>query len=152
MKNSVWGNVLLGIGCLVIAGCEYSESGFSDVSSPVKSEAKFGDQEVVNAMQASSEELLHEFSKVVEGKLSQLKKKQAKLTEQVKKDEIVSEAKAALDATLDDLTKKGEAVQIQIEALKAAKGDDWLALQPGVNQALEDMDQAYEKALVYFAG
>ena len=57
-----------------------------------------------------------------------------------------------LDTNLDKLTKHGKEVQRQIDELKAAKGNDWLALQSGMNQALEELAQSYDKALARFAG
>jgi len=59
---------------------------------------------------------------------------------------------SASDIALDDLIRKGQALQRQIEALKAAKGKDWLTLRPGINAALEELSQSYDKALAKFAG
>jgi hypothetical protein len=57
-----------------------------------------------------------------------------------------------LDVMLVELTKKGEEVQLQIAALKAAKGEDQNVLQTGVDKTLADLDQSYDKALAQFAG
>lgn len=151
MKNSAWANVLFCGVCLVGAGCGSSESGFPESSSGVGSEAKLAGKEVVSTMPTPSGENLDEFSKTVEEKLRQLTEKHAKLAnkliDQIKQSEFNSELKPALEVTLDDLIKKGKAVRRQIETLKDAKGSNWLVLQAEVNQALQDMDQSYEKAL-----
>jgi hypothetical protein len=41
---------------------------------------------------------------------------------------------------------------LHIEALKSAKGEDFQALQTGMDQKLADLDQSYDKALASFAG
>ena len=127
MKYSVVVNALVGMVAMMVVGC-----------------GNFGS--------SPQEETRVEYSKYAEGKLGQLLDTHAKFVVQVQQRGLGSERQAALDATLDDLTKKGEAVQRQIEALKASKGQDWLALQFHMNQALQELAQSYDKALAQFAG
>ncbi|MCA9467352.1 MAG: hypothetical protein KC643_18170 [Nitrospira sp.] len=154
MKRSVVVSVfvsLLGFGVL---GCESSET-----ESPQESRLVENDDLVTGSQQSGLEsaqgpagEAFLEYTHFVEGKLRKLKAMHLELVDRVKQGEANSDATMALDARLEDLTKKGEEIQRRIEYLKAAKGEDWLALQAGVNQALDAMAQSYEKALAQLAG
>ena len=127
MKHSVVVNILVGMVWLLVAGCGYFESG-------------------------PPEETRHEYAKFAEGRLGQILDTHARLVVQVQQRKLVSERRTALDVTLDDLTKKRQAVERQIEALKAAKGQEWFAHQFRMNQALEELAQSYDKAFARNAG
>ena len=152
MKYSLAVNVFVGMVWLMVAGCGTSESGSPEEYQLAGEEVQSGDKEAVETIQASMEENLNEYVKIVEGKMGQLLDKHAKLVDQAQQTGSGTEAQVALDANLEDLTKKGKEVQRQINKLKAAKGKDWLALQSGMNQALEELAQSYDKALAQFPG
>ena len=152
MKYSMVVNVLVGMVWLMIAGCGTSESGSPDESRLAEEKMQLGDKEVVDTIQAPGEENLNEYVKIVEGKLGQLTDKHAKLVDLGQQAELGSEPQAAFDTSLGDLTKKREEIQVQIETVKAAKGKDWIPLQSGMNQALEELGQSYDTALAKFAG
>ena len=152
MKYSVAVHVLVGMVWLMIAGCGASESGTPEEFQLAGEEVQSGDKEAIETIQVPVEENLNEYVKTVEGKWDLLKDKHAKLVDQAQQAGSGTEIKVALDTNLDDLTKQGEEVQRQIDELKVAKGKDWLALQSGMNQALEELAQSYDKALAQFAG
>ena len=155
LKHSLRMNVYIGVLCLAIGACGYSESGSPEASAVRESEAKLGGHDVKEMAEmrgTRSDENMQEFLRSVEEKFGQLKSKHAKLADRIQQGDRSADAKVALDATLENLIRKGQAVQQQIQTLKTAKGQDWLALQAGINQALADMDQAYENALLHFAG
>jgi hypothetical protein len=149
MKYSVLGNVCVGIVCMMIVGCSNSELSTAPESSLVGKDMPLGDKVVVEKIQAPLGENLTTYLKVVEDKLAQVKVKHDKLVGHVKE---ASPGSDAMDATLVELTKKGEDVQLQIEAMKSAKGEDQLALQTGVDKTLADLAQSYDSALIQFAG
>ena len=122
MRHFVVVNVLVGMAGMMVVGCGYFESG-------------------------PPEKTRIEYSNFLESKMAQLLDTHASLVRQVQQRGLDSERQTALDATLDDLTKKREAVQRRMETLKAAKGQNWLVLQFGMNEALEKLAQAYNKAL-----
>ena len=92
------------------------------------------------------EETRHEYSKFAEGQMSQILETHARLAVQIQQRGLESERRTALDTTLDGLTKKREAVQSQIQAMKAAKGQGWWALQFRMNQSLEELAESYNRA------
>ena len=99
-----------------------------------------------------SEEIRKKYSAFLETKMDLLLDKHARLVDQVQQGRPKTEQQTSLNKTLDDLTKKGEAVQGQMGELQSAKGANWHALQFGVNQALEELTQAYDNALAQFVG
>jgi hypothetical protein len=144
MKNSPLGNVFVGIVCMMVIGCSNSE-----LSSVPESQLAVADTPLSD--KAVSQNLTI-YLQGVEDKLGQLKNKHAKLEGRVKEAAPGSDSIMTLDVMLVELTKKGEEVQLQIAALKAAKGEDQNVLQTGVDKTLADLDQSYDKALAQFAG
>ena len=151
MKYSAVVNVLVGIVWMVVAGCGTSESNTPQESRFAEEKVQSGDKEVVETSQASLQENRNEYVKIIEEKLSQLNENHAKLVDQAQATSG-TEVQVVLDKTLDDLTKQGKEVQQQIDELKEVNVDDWLALQPDMNQALEELAQSYDRALAKFTG
>ena len=149
MKHSLLGNVFVGIVCMMIVGCSNSELSNAPESSLAGKDMELGNKEVVENIQAPLGENLTTYLKVVEDKLAQVKVKHDKLVGHVKE---ASPGSDAMDATLVELTKKGEDVQLQIEAMKSAKGEEQLALQTDMDKTLADLAQSYDNALTQFAG
>lgn len=153
MKYSVLGNVCFGLACLMVMGCSNSELSTAPESPVVVGEGTaMSEKDVVENIQAPVGENLTTYLKAVEDKLGQLKEKHAKLANGVSEAGSGSKAKESLGAILDDLTKKSEEFQFQIEAMKSAKGGDQPALQADMDKALADLDQSYDTALAQFAG
>lgn len=152
MNNSMAVRVLFCIAILGVAGCNTSEPGPSDESGLAGKEVQSEDKEVAETSQAPMEEDLNTFLEGVEGKMDQLKVKHVKLVNRVQQAGLKTKPQTTFYATLDDLKKKREDVQIQIEALKTGKKKDWTALQLGMNLALESLAHSYDTALAQFAG
>ena len=127
MKGSVVMWILIGMLCMLVAGCGKFNPG-------------------------PPEKTRHEYSKFAEGKMGQMLDKHARLAVQIQQRGLEFERRTALDTTLDDLAKKREAIQRQIDELKAAKGQGWWALQFRMNQSLEELAQSYNRAFAQFAG
>jgi hypothetical protein len=140
MKNSPLGNVFVGIVCMMVIGCSNSELSSVPESQLAVADTPLSDKAVSENIEAPLGQNLTIYLQGVEDKLGQLKNKHAKLEGMT------------LDVMLVELTKKGEEVQLQIAALKAAKGEDQNVLQTGVDKTLADLDQSYDKALAQFAG
>jgi hypothetical protein len=152
MKNSVLGNLGLGLVCMMVLGCSNSELGTSPESQLTGKAIPLENEAVVATQQALTGVTLTTYLKGVDDKLVQLKDKHAKLVDQVQKDGSGAEPTVALNAILGELKKKGEELQFQIEAMKSAKGEDQLALQTGMDQTLKELTQSYDKALAEFLG
>lgn len=152
MKISAIVSALFCMVWLMVSGCNTSEPGPSDESGLAGKEMQSEDKKVTETTQAPMEEDLNTFLKGVEGKMEQLKVKHVNLINRVQQAGLRTKPQTTFDATLDDLKKKREDVQIQIEALKTGKKKDWTALQLGMNLALEGLAHSYDTALAQFAG
>jgi hypothetical protein len=152
MKYSAPGNVFVGIVCMMVMSCSNSELSTAPESQVAVNNERLEDQDSMESFQAPVSENLTTYLQGVEDKLGQLKDKHAKLEGRVKEAAPGSDSIMTLDVMLVELTKKGEEVQLQIAALKAAKGEDQNVLQTGMDKTLADLDQSYDKALAQFAG
>jgi hypothetical protein len=152
MKNSPLGNVFVGIVCMMVIGCSNSELSSVPESQLAVADTPLSDKAVSENIEAPLGQNLTIYLQGVEDKLGQLKNKHAKLEGRVKEAAPGSDSIMTLDVMLVELTKKGEEVQLQIAALKAAKGEDQNVLQTGMDKTLADLDQSYDKALAQFAG
>ncbi|UCH90418.1 MAG: hypothetical protein JSU60_04670 [Nitrospirota bacterium] len=149
MKYSALGNVCVGIVCMMVLSCSNSEVSTAPESPVVVNDVQLESKDAVESIQAPN---LTTYLQGFEDKLGRLKDKHAKLVSQAKEAAPGSKSRESLDVILEELTKKGEEVQFQIEALKSGKGEDLLALQTGMDKTLADLDQSYDKALAEFAG
>ena len=153
MKRSVVVSVfvsLLGFGVL---GCESSET-----ESPQESRLVENDDLVPGSQQSGLEsaqgpagEAFLEYVQVVEGKFQELQVRHATLVDRIQQAGKGIGSPPGLDLSLADLTEKGQIVQHQMEALRAAKGAEWLALKSGINTALQELSHAYDKAIIQVA-
>ena len=152
MKYPALGNVYVGVACMLVMGCSNSELSSAPESRVAVKDAQLEDQDVVESIQAPLSENLTTYLQGVADSLAKLQEKHGQLANHVPADGPGSKSRVSLDAILDELTKKGEEVQFQIEAMKSAKGEDHPALQTGMDKTLADLDQSYDKALAQFAG
>ena len=142
----------LGLACMMVIGCSNSENSTAPESQLAEVDAQLENKDLAESIQAPLSENLSTYLEGVKDKFAQLKDKHAQLVGQVSETGPGTEPKVALDATLEELTKKGEEIQLQIEAMKSAKGEDQPVLQTDMDKSLADLDQSYDTALAQFAG
>ncbi len=152
MKYSALGNVFVGIGCMMVIGCSNSEVSSVPESQLAVANTPLSDKAVSENIEARLSQNLTMYLQGIEDKLGQLKDKHAKLANHVPEAGPGANSRVVLDAILEELTKKGEEVQWQIEAMKSAKGEDHPALQDGMDETLADLEESYITALAKFAG
>ncbi len=152
MKYSVIVHVLVGFLCMVITGCGMSESGVSQESKLSVEKVETGANSVTEGSQAFLVDDRNEYVEVVEAKLIQLNDDHAKLVDRAQQAGSGTQLQADLDTMLNELTKQGIDAKEQINELKSAKVEEWLALQSGMNTALEELAQSYDQALAKSAG
>ena len=152
MKYSALGNVCVGIVCMMVMSCSNSELSTAPESQVAVNDEQLEDQDSRESIQAPVSKNLTAYLQGVEDKLGQLEEKHAKLVNFVTEAGPGSQSRVSLDVRLAELTKKGEEVQFQIEAMKSAKGEDHSALQISMDKTLADLAQSYDNALAEFAG
>ena len=69
-----------------------------------------------------------------------------------KADRAQGNAKAELNAEIDQLRKKQAAAHQHIAQVEAASEDSWQSLQAGADAALNDLQKAYDEAAARFKG
>jgi len=69
-----------------------------------------------------------------------------------KADRAQENAKAELNAEIDQLRKKQAAAHQRIAQVEAASEDSWQSLQAGADAALNDLQKAYDEAVARFKG
>jgi len=69
-----------------------------------------------------------------------------------KADRAQGNAKAELNAEIDQLRKKQAAAHQHIAQVEAASEDSWRSLQAGADAALNDLQKAYDEAAARFKG
>ena len=152
MKLSIGGSVFMGLLGFAALGCEISET-----EPPLESRLAENDDRTSRSrsdsqsMQGLAGEGFLEYVHVVEGKFQELQVRHAKLVDGIRHAEKGIGSYSGLDFLLEDLTKKGQAVQRKMEALRTAKGAEWLVLKSGINTALQELSQAYDKAIIQVA-
>ncbi len=152
MKYSMVVYVLIGFMCVVVAGCGMSESDNPQDTKLSGGNIESGSTETAEISQASSGESRSEYVQLIEGQFEKLIDNHAKLVGRAQEAGSGTQVEADLGTVLDDLTKQGQVVQQQIDELKAAKPEDWNALQPGMNKAMEELAQSYDQAFTKYAG
>ncbi len=69
-----------------------------------------------------------------------------------KADRAQGNAKAELNAEIDQLRKKEAAARQRIAQIEAASEDSWVSLQAGADAALNDLQKACDEAAARFKG
>lgn len=137
---------------IMFSGCNSSDTGPSEESELAGKIGQSHTHELVERRPAPLDGDLHAYLAVVEGKMDQLKVKHVKLLDRIQRAGLEAKPQAVFATILDDLKKKREKVQTQIELLKSANGKDWATFQMGMNLALEELAHSYDWALSQFAG
>lgn len=112
----------------------------------VKRETKEG----VETTQAYLIEQKEEYENQVRAKLDELDARMEELQAQAKA--TVAQTGADLKDALEDFRRKRDAAQKDLEKLEDAAVEGWELMKAGMDNALEEVEQAYEKAASHLTG
>ncbi len=153
MKFSICVHVLAGLVFLMGVGCGSSDSGSSpEPTGKTKEDMSVRKPAVINPVSTPQDKDLQGYIKVIEQQLTKLQNSHAALVKAAQQSESNPEHQKLWETSLDDLTLKSHEVERKIHALKAAKERKWITLQPGLNHALKELTDSYERALARVAG
>ncbi len=142
MKRS---SVILAVICLSLLVFSCGESKENKVTSKdVKKETKEAYDTAVEYTKQQKEE----FQKKVQAKLDEYRKRIYEL--RVDTDEMSAQVKAKVNRRLEDLEAKREAAEEKLAQLESSSGKAWAEIKEGLDQAVKDLDQAYEDARSQF--
>ena len=106
--------------------------------------------EAVQTTQAFLAQQKEEYEKQVRAKLDELDAQVDELQTKAKIE--ATETKAELKEALEDFRRKREAAQKDLEKLEDAAVEGWEQMKAGMANAMEELEQAYEKAASHLAG
>ncbi len=154
MKFSVGVNVLAGLVFLMGVGCGPSDSSSSPERAGKENEEDVSVREptVIDPVSPPQDKELQEYIKVIGQQMTELQNSHADLVKAAQHVGSDPEHQRLWETSLDDLTLKSNEVERKIQALKAAKEQEWITLQPGLTHALQELSESYERALARVAG
>ncbi len=144
MRYLVVALVLMVLTVVFAAGCGEKDQAASKQkvsSEQVKQEAK----ESIDAAKTYTLEHKDEYMADIE---EQLKEYQDKIDELRKQAQLAGQdTKASLEEKIQALEKQQESVRERLAEVKSASGNAWTHLKAGTDTAMDDLKQAYEKAV-----
>ncbi len=138
--------LLLAIGAL--PGCGEKEQIESKSATVSKQEVKKEVKEAYEATKAYTREQMQAFQEQAETRLDEYKKAVDQL--QVNAEKLEGDAKAKAEQQLTALRQKRDEVSEKLKDLRSSSGNAWEQLKSGVDEAMEDLGNAYKKAAFEF--
>ncbi len=152
MKNLMFASGLLPIVLLfalgALPGCGEKEETESKPATVSKEDVKKEPREAYDATKAYTQEQIQAFREQAETKLAEYKKDIDQL--QAKAEELGGDAKAKVKQQLTALRQKHDEVTEKLQELSSSSGDAWEQIKSGINAAMEDLGNAYKKAVAEF--
>ncbi|MCB2226195.1 MAG: hypothetical protein KQH53_05905 [Desulfarculaceae bacterium] len=136
---------LIALGALALAGC--GDNGDKKVTAEqVKKEAK----EAVNTAVAYSKQKQEELMAQAKAQYQELERETSQLMDKAKEKAAAGQDKAK--EVLADLQKRQAVVQEKLKAMQSASGKAWEKAKVELDEALQNLKQAYQKAKAELAG
>ena len=129
----------------VFAGCGGQEDQQAVTGEDVKKEAKEA-METTMAYTAAKKE---EYQKKLDAQLNKYQQKLDAL--QVQAETMTQEAKTEYEEKLETLRQKKEALQQKAGELKSKSGKAWEDMKAGIDNAMKDLDAAFDQAASRFS-
>ena len=152
MKSEVLKNGLLTIMLLLalvaVQACGEKKNPQSKAATTSKADVKKEVKEAYDATKAYTQEQMGAFQQEAETKLAEYKKGIDQL--QSKAENLEGDAKAKAEQQLTALRQKRDALSEKLTDLSSSGANAWEQIKSGVDAALEDLEDAYQKAAAEF--
>ncbi len=149
---SVRSTLVTGVLVLVLAGCDPADRRRDN--RPVEDEKPSDTitfdsvkNQVRDALQSAKDytyEHKDEYVQKMQGVVDELNRKLVDL--KARAESASAEARTRLQPQIDELRRQADALQTQLEKVKAASPEIWNDVKTGVRDAFEDLQKAFEKA------
>ena len=139
--------LLLALG--VLAGCGENEQTQSKPAAVSKEDVKKEAKEAYDATKAYTQEQMQAFHEQTETRLAEYKKEIDQL--QANAEKLGGDAKAKAEEGLTALRQKRDEVSEKLKDLSSSSGDAWEQLKSGIDAAMDDLGNAYKKAVAEFS-
>ena len=138
--------LLLAIGAL--SGCGDNEQTQSKPAAVTKEDVKKEAKEAYDTTKAYTQEQMQAFREKTETRLAEYKKEIDQL--QAKAEKLGDDAKAKAEQQLTALRQKRDKVSEKLKVLSSSSGNAWEQVKSGVDEAMDDLGNAYKKAAAEF--
>ena len=153
MKGVIFVRGLLAIMLLLalgaFPGCGEKEQPETKSTSVSKEDVKKEAKEAYEATKAYTQEQMQAFRKQMEIKLNEYGEKIDQL--EAKAEKLGGDAKAKAEQQLTALRQKRDEVSEKLKELGSSSGNAWDQLKSGIDAAMEDLGNAYKKAVAEFS-
>jgi len=139
--------LLLALGAF--PGCGEKEQPESKPATVSKEDVKKEAKEAYDAAKAYTQEQMQAFRKQMEIKLNEFGEKIDQL--QAKTEKLGEDGKAKAQQQLTALRQKRDEVSEKLKELGSSSGNAWDQLKSGIDEAMEDLGNAYKKAAAEFS-
>jgi len=139
--------LLLALGAF--PGCGEKDQAQSKPATVSKEDVKKEAKEAYNATKAFTQEQMQAFGKQIETKLNEYGEKIDQL--QAKAEKLGGDAKTKAEQQLTALRQKRDEASEKLKRLGSSSGDAWEQLKSGIDAAMEDLGNAYKKAVAEFS-
>ncbi|MGA8240618.1 MAG: hypothetical protein WB818_08595 [Desulfobacterales bacterium] len=138
--------LLLALG--VLPGCGEKEQTQSKPATVSKEEVKKEVKEAYDATKAYTQEQMQAFREQTDTKLTEYNNKIDQL--QAEADKLGGDAKTKAEQELTELRQKQDQVSAKLKELSSSSGKAWEQLKSGIDAAMDDLGNAYKKAVAEF--
>ncbi len=153
MKNMVFVRGLLAIilllGVGAFNGCGEKKQDQSKTEKVSGKDVKEKTMEAYDATRAYTQEQVQAFNEQMKTKLAEYNDDIDKL--QAKVEELGGDAKAKAEQQMTELRQKRDDVSKKLQDLSSSSGNAWEQLKSGIDTAMEDLGNAYEKVVAEFS-
>jgi len=145
---------LIRIVCLTIGVSLLSACGNQEPTQEIKSKTSAEDvkeefQEAAETAEQYTEDTIAQYQKSLDAKLQALQKKHEEFEDRVEKSG--KEANKEVSDALAELRSKKNELTTKINNLQSSSGKAWDEMGDGVEEALKDLDEGYDRALKEFS-
>jgi len=141
--------ILLLLSMGAFPGCGEKEQPESKPATVSKEDVKKEAKEAYDATKAYTQEQMQAFRKQMETKLNEYGAKIDQL--QAKAEKLGEDGKAKAQQQLTTLRQKRDEVSEKLKELGSSSGNAWGQLKSGIDAAMEDLGNAYKKAVAEFS-
>lgn len=153
MKSIVFVRGLLAIILLLVLGalpgCGEKEQTQDKPATVSREDVKKEAKEALETTKAYTQEQMQAFRKQMEIQLNEYGKKIDQL--EAKAEELGGDVKAKAEQQLTDLRQKRDEVSEKLKELGSSSGNAWDQLKSGIDAAMGDLANAYNKAVAEFS-
>jgi DNA-binding transcriptional regulator GbsR (MarR family) len=132
-----------------LAGCGNDEQTQSKPAAVSKEDVKKDVKQAYDTTKAYTQEQMQAFREQAEARLAEYEKNIDQL--QAKAEKLEGDAKAKAEQQLTQLRQKRDAAAEKLKELGSSGGNAWEQIKSGVEAALEDLGNTYQKVAAEFS-